>query len=481
MRSRKFATRRCAGGGGDAPALRESPSSRRSRAPLPMAVVPFAVGLSVFRPLPTWGEVASTNSLRIERIDGTALQGNWLGSPDGRSLRFLHDGAAQTEALEVLSLVEFSSEESTAAGSVTIFLADGGELRGDILEGAEEGVVAKLSISNRVRLRFDRLAGVRFADPSDFPRAAELFESVLRHRLPGQDVLITREVEEVKTVRGRLSELDSVRGSFAFADSTRTFSVERLFGIVFAAGSAPREALPILCRLSDGSSFSADLIRTDPSLIRFRTSFDIDVDIPLARMRALEFLSDRVVYLNDRTPVNQTLEGRLHRPWPARMNRNVANSPLSMSGRTIRRGIGVHARTELIYELDAAYESFAATIGIDDAVRPRGSVAFRVFGFDPSPRSNEAGESRGVIPAALIPSGTAESKPPAPQGDRRLLFDSGQITGRDPPRDILVDIRGVARLILSVDFADLLDLSDYADWGSARLIKPAKRPRSSTP
>ncbi|MCH8146858.1 MAG: NPCBM/NEW2 domain-containing protein, partial [Planctomycetes bacterium] len=86
-----------------------------------------------------------------------------------------------------------------------------------------------------------------------------------------------------------------------------------------------------------------------------------------------------------------------------------------------------------------AYERFAATIGIDDFVRPGGSVVFRVI------------------------------------GDGRVLFESGEITGRDAPRAIRVDMVGVKLLTLLVDLGEGLDLSDHADWAGARLIRPAAR------
>ena len=58
-------------------------------------------------------------------------------------------------------------------------------------------------------------------------------------------------------------------------------------------------------------------------------------------------------------------------------------------------------------------------------------------------------------------------------GDGRVLFESGEITGRDEPRAIRVNIVGVKIIALLVDFGEELDLSDHADWADARLIRPA--------
>ena len=113
-----------------------------------------------------------------------------------------------------------------------------------------------------------------------------------------------------------------------------------------------------------------------------------------------------------------------------------------MGGRVFDNGLGVHSRTELDYQLDRGYESLVATIGIDDAVRPAGSVVFRVL------------------------------------GDGKVLLDSGVVTGKDPPRDVNVNVVGVSTLTLVVDYGDELDLSDQADWGGARLLKPAPTSRA---
>ena len=103
------------------------------------------------------------------------------------------------------------------------------------------------------------------------------------------------------------------------------------------------------------------------------------------------------------------------------------------------KGLGVHSRTELAYDLAGAYTTFAATIGIDDAVRPRGSVVFRVL------------------------------------GDGIVLFDSEVLHGYEQPRELTADVTGIQRLTLVVDYGGESDLADHADWGAARLIRPAPR------
>ena len=280
------------------------------------------------------------------------------------------------------------------------------------------------------------------------PVAHEAFRKALRNRLPGHDVLITRDASQVKTLRGYLEAIGAERGSFAFGNRTRTFKTERIFGVVLAAGAVTeaRDEDHARFTLSDGSVFSGRIERAGPHSIRVATSLGFSADLPLATtdphagvVTNIRIYSSRVVYLGDLAPAESRTEGLLHRPWPIRMDRSVSGGTLSIAGRVFEKGVGVHSRAELSFNISGTYESFAATIGIDDVVRPRGSVVFRI------------------------------------RGDDTVLFDSGVITGTDPPRDILVDLTGVERLTLAVDYGDGLDLSDHADWGDARLLKPAVR------
>ncbi len=106
-----------------------------------------------------------------------------------------------------------------------------------------------------------------------------------------------------------------------------------------------------------------------------------------------------------------------------------------LSGERFEKGLGVHSRTELDYELARGYETFVATLGIDDAVRPRGSVVFRIL------------------------------------GDGKVLYETAMLTGTSGPHLCRVDLTGVTLLTLVVDYGDSLDLADHADWGGARLLK----------
>lgn len=377
--------------------------------------------------------------VKVTRIDGTSLEAHWSACCENGAVRLERDDGPVVLSLDELSSIRFPNPIEPSTSVAVFHLADGGRLLGELIGGGGDSLTARTILGDELRLPFSSLAGVRLIASQGAEKSAELFESSLSSRLPGQDVLVTRGPEEVKALRGRLENLGPVSGSFVFAEKSRTFQNDKIFGVVFAAGVARDAVFPVTVELVDGSAFSGSMETADGDRLRVAASFGGSIELPAERVHRLQFRSPRVTYLSDIPVAAERVEGRLHRPWPVRRDRNVANGPLSLDGRVFDKGLGVHSHTELDFDLLAQYEAFVATIGIDDSVRPLGVVEFRVL------------------------------------GDGRELFQSGIVTGDDPPKDIRVEVGGVRKLTLVVDYADGVDLSDQADWGGARLLKAGSR------
>ncbi len=377
----------------------------------------------------------------VERLDGSTITCSVIGA-DASSMQF-ECPAPISLALDELRSVTFSRAAAAAAapGSTVFHLADGGRMRGTITGEGSESVVAETPLGAALDLPFSSLAGLWFGG-SDVEAAARLlFAESLANRLAGKDILVTRRDGEVAAIRGSITDLGPRGGHVRIGKTDRPFSLENVAGIVFAIGLADAVRWPVSVGLIDGTGFAGRLLDADGETMRFGTPFGAEVAVRVERVGRLRFQSDRVVYLSDLTPKAEKAEGVLFAPSPARIDRSVANRPLAVDGEAFDRGIGVHAPSALTYALDGAYASFAGRVGIDDAVRPRGSVVFRV------------------------------------DGDGRRLFESEVVTGRDRARSFAVDVRGVATLVLSVDCATDMDLSDHADWCDVRLIKPAASER----
>jgi len=141
------------------------------------------------------------------------------------------------------------------------------------------------------------------------------------------------------------------------------------------------------------------------------------------------------VYLSDLKPVSS------RNGWgPIEMDQSngetAANDGriITINGVQYNKGLGVHAYSEVIYDIGGLFATFIADVGVDDEVGNRGSVVFQVW------------------------------------GDNVKLWESKLIDGTMAPQTVSVDVSGVKTLKLVVTDGNDGNGYDHADWAGARLI-----------
>jgi len=93
-----------------------------------------------------------------------------------------------------------------------------------------------------------------------------------------------------------------------------------------------------------------------------------------------------------------------------------------------KKGIGTHAKSEIVYDIGRRFKTFATDYGVDTEAGLQGSITFEIW------------------------------------GDNTLLFRSDTIKRFDNPRHIEVDVTGVKELKLFVGDAGNGNTDDHADW-----------------
>ena len=106
---------------------------------------------------------------------------------------------------------------------------------------------------------------------------------------------------------------------------------------------------------------------------------------------------------------------------------------ITLNGNTFSKGIGVHADSQVRWQLNGQCTTFSAVIGVDDEVGANGSVIFQVY------------------------------------VDGELRFMSPTLTGSSFPWDISVNVSGGNELGLFVHYGWDDYAFDHADWGDARI------------
>ncbi|WP_424949836.1 NPCBM/NEW2 domain-containing protein [Deinococcus sp.] len=125
---------------------------------------------------------------------------------------------------------------------------------------------------------------------------------------------------------------------------------------------------------------------------------------------------------------------------PVEINRSNGESvggdgnTLTLNGKTYTTGLGVHAASEINYDLNGQCTGFQTDMGVDDEVRSLGSVTFEIW------------------------------------ADGTKLYDSGLMTGNTATKSANVDLTGRKQLKLIVtNGGDNLSY-DHADWAGATLL-----------
>ncbi|MFJ4964041.1 sulfatase-like hydrolase/transferase [Streptomyces sp. NPDC088729] len=109
-------------------------------------------------------------------------------------------------------------------------------------------------------------------------------------------------------------------------------------------------------------------------------------------------------------------------------------SPISLSGTVYAKGLGVHARSDVLFHLGGRAKRLTAHVGIDDF----------------SARQSDAGAVRARV-----------------LGDGVPLFDSGTLTAAGGPKRVDVDVTGVFALRLLVEDANGNGAYDHTSWADA--------------
>jgi hypothetical protein len=107
---------------------------------------------------------------------------------------------------------------------------------------------------------------------------------------------------------------------------------------------------------------------------------------------------------------------------------------IRLDGQTFRKGLGVAANAQVVYNLNGQYRQFFSRVGIDDSRGDKGSVVFQVW------------------------------------ADGRKIFDSGEMTGATAARRVSLPIVGVKTLKLVTTDAGDGASHDHGDWAGARLV-----------
>ncbi|HUT92860.1 MAG TPA: NPCBM/NEW2 domain-containing protein [Thermoguttaceae bacterium] len=351
------------------------------------------------------------------------------------------EGPVSLDTKEIAGISRRDAGPSDVPPGVWAELIDGSRLAGaeyTVREG-RAGITRPSGEVTEVSAR--DVAAVRLQPPTGAIAAewARILESEL-----DADLLVVRKGDSIDYHRGTLGDVSDKVVEFDLEGDLLAVKRSKVYGLVYYR-SAGRSLPDPACWLTDadGSRWAVKSIRLEGDDFRWTTPLGLETSRAAAEVVRIDFSQGKIVYLSDLEPESLVWTPyfgstrklpALARFFGPREDRGLDPGPLELDGTQYEKGLALHSRTSLVYRLPGRFRRFKAVVGIDDRVRPQGNV-------------------RLVI-----------------RGDDRVLLET-TVTGTDPPLPVDLDLSGVRRLAILVDYGADLDVADHLDLCNARIVK----------
>ncbi len=418
----------------------------------PIPISDFRFPISYFSVWICFVAVALAATARGEELwlhDSTRTWGLVERVKDDKLVVTFPTGQEREIPLEDIISIRFLGRDPllVQVGTQEFRFVNGGKLRGQILGNQGDLVALQTAVAGTRELNLSHAKGFVALPLAGFTgrKAEELVQSDRGDRSPYEDTVLDR---QGGTYPGVLRALKRTELLFD-VDSllqVKSFPIHYVKGVRLCDAGRDKKApwagdVQVFLWARDGSVVQGKLaaVRQGKWEVRPAWKPDSSIELDMNEIALVQTLGGRVQYLSQLTPSEAQEETVLAPPQPYQMDRTCQGDAISIAGRRYPWGIGVHADSELTFDLGGRYQEFRSAIGIDTRMGDRGCVRFLV------------------------------------QGDGRSLYESPLVRGSDPaPREVLVSLAGVKRLTLKVLQCDQLDLGAAANWGSARVIRDGK-------
>ncbi len=165
-----------------------------------------------------------------------------------------------------------------------------------------------------------------------------------------------------------------------------------------------------------------------------RTLFGAKMEIPLRQVAALTMRQGQAVYLSDLVPKSYDFTPFLGIHWPLVADANLGSRQLSLGHDHFDKGLAMHAKSRVTYDLAGGYKWFDALVGLEDAT----------------------GSGQATVSVAL---------------DGKTVLPAKELKRLSPVLPVRLDVEKGRSLSLFVDFSNFGDVQARVNWADARLIK----------
>jgi hypothetical protein len=350
--------------------------------------------------------------------------------------------------------------EGTAAW---IELIDGSKITGRSFQAAGSEATVELLAGGAVKIPTSAIRSVLLQPHSGAAEAvlAQQWDDI-RSQPAKDDVLVIRKKTslpaeepggEEKTVLaldylgGVLYDVTDTMVVFEYDGEKRNVRRDRVEGLIYYHG-AGRELPEPVARVADaaGDVWNAKSLALAEGKLKLVAANGASRELPLDHVKEIDFSAGKVVYLSDLKPASvewtpffdasSTPSAAVF--YQPRFDQALGGHPLQIGDQTFEKGVSMRSRTRITWRLPGAFRKLLAVAGIDY-------------------RADDNGGKSGDVQLVVL-------------GDDKPLYDQ-RIKGDDGGVNLDIDLTGVKRLTVLVDYGGNIDIADYFDLGDARVTK----------
>lgn len=393
-----------------------------------------------------------STDITVEDRAGSSTKGSLVElTADGIS--FVSGDETQTVEASGLAKLNFGNPATKAPESSLVQLRDGSQLTATSITvtDGEATITTASGISQSIPTDKIDYALLQPTNEGLDAARAEIFE----RRPVGDVVIIRRPSEKLDYVDGVFGDISSESVRFQFDDEwidVRRGKVDSIWYYSATPDTQPKSRCDV--KLIDDSNLKAASLQLDDNKVLVRTTGGLDLSLPLSTVREIIFASSTAIPLSSLSPerVERTpsLEiAALSRDlsdlgvddlFAPRVDESfIGSGQLRLMGKggvltEHRQGIALHSRTELTYRLAGEYRRLTALAGLDPASRLSGLVELVIHGDDQELYRKELQAEQSAV-------------------------------------ELDLDLSGVNRLRILVDYGDNSGVADRVNICDARLLK----------
>lgn len=386
------------------------------------------------------------NTVRVETVYHETIEGQLLGcsTSAGAFIRTDTGLDRRIPLPDIVRIVTATLVAPPAQGAARVSLSNGDSIFGELGDAGDGSLVVKTADLGDLALPLEWLRRIDLATtPANGERSTSASGKNQRrtdsqaHSTEDDAIVFTNG----DTLRGFVMGVSS-DGVLIETPSGETKIPLRLVRTIYFAVAEPKPIAPPYMRLTlrQSGQLTVTDIEWSADIARIRLRDQRELTLEADRIVRAEVAGGRWEWLSNHQPLSYQHTPMLSLDWPFVVDRNVLGKPMVVAGKRIEKGIGVHSRSSLVYDLRGEYVEFVTDFGIDD----------------------DSGSYANVSVFILV------------DGTRRFGKDNVRRGTRHSP--VRLDVKKAQRLELVVDFGQNGDLQDRFNWIEPALIRQTRSP-----